>query len=256
MDKLMVGDIVKINPNNVGKDYPLYLEWFRFYGVNEKKFEPNLPSLKKHIDAYDEDYVVRWIAPHLRYDKMLFAIEGIKTGRIFLVDRDVIAGYYHTENSTDCCYDINERLLVQEIIRLNSEIDMLKEEVISLEEKSKEKSKEKDNINVKTNPMPPLENGWFGLCQGYNFNGERTEKQWFVAILKEEGFTLIFEDGGHDDYRNKRDVLFYYNANGVCKDEEGKVLGEIVFLCDAYNFSHAKKIYKGEIKHGEIWRKY
>lgn len=256
MDKLMVGDIIKINPNNVGENYPLYLEWFRFYKVNEEKFEPNLPSLKKHVDVYDEDYIVKWIAPHLRYDKMLCAIEGIDTGRVFLVDRDVIAGYYHTENSIDCCYDINERLLVQEVIRLNSEINTLKEEVISLEEKLKEKSKEKDNTNIEINPMPPLENGWFGLSQGYDFNGERTAKQWFVAILKEKGFTLIYEDGGHDDYRNERDVLFCHDANGVCKDEEGTILGEIVFLCNACNFSHAKKIYKEEIKHGEIWRKY
>lgn len=255
MDKLMVGDIVKINPNNAEKNYFRYLEWFRFYRVNEEKFGSNFPSLKKHIDAHDEDYIVKWIAPHLRYDRMLCAIEGIDTGRVFLVDRDVIAGYYHTENSIDC-YDINERLLVQEIVRLNSEINVLKEEVISLEEKLKEKSKEKDNINVEINPMPPLKNGWFGLSQGYNFDGERTGEQWFVAILKEKGFTLIYEDGGHDDYSNKRDVLFCHDANGVCKDEEGKILGEIVFLCDAYNFSHAKKIYKKEIKHGEIWRKY
>lgn len=255
MDKLMVGDIVKINPNNVEHNYPLYLEWFRFYKVREEKFESNLPSLKAHIDTCDEDYIVKWIAPHLRYDRMLCAIEGIDTGRVFLVDRDVIAGYYHTENSIDC-YDVNERLLVQEVIRLNSEIDTFKEEVISLEEKLKEKSKEKDNTNVEINPMPPLENGWFGLSKGYNFDGECTGKQWFVAILKGERFTLIYEDGGHDDYSNKRDVLLCHDANGVCKDEEGKVLGEIVFLCDAYNFSHAKKIYKEKIKHREIWRKY
>lgn len=252
MDKIMVGDIVKINPDNAGHSYSTYLEWFRLYKVREEKFEPELPTLKEHIDAYDEDYVVKWIAPHLRCDKMLYAIEGVDTRRVFLIDRDVIAGYYHTENSTDCCYDINERLLVQEIIRLNSKIDMLKEEVISL----KEKTKEKDNTDVETNPMPSLKNGWFGLSQGYNFDGECTGKQWFVVILKEDGFSLIYEDGGHDDYNNKRDVLFYYDANGVCKGEEGKVLGEIVFLCDAYNFSHAKKIYKEEIKHGEIWRKY
>jgi len=252
MDKLMVGDIVKVNPNNAGHNYLVYLEWFRFYKVREENFNLNLSSLKEHIDVYDEDYIVRWIAPHLRCDKILCAIEGIDTGRVFLVDRDVIAGYYHTENSTDCCYDINERLLVQEVIHLRSEINTLKEEVISL----KEKLKEKDNTNVETNPMPQLKNGWFGLCQGYNFDGERTAKQWFVAILKEEGFTLFYEGGGHDDYRNKRDISFYYDANGVCKDEEGKVLGEIVFLCDAYNFSHAKEIYKKEIKHGEIWRRY
>lgn len=252
MDKLMVGDIVKVNPNNAMHIYSSYSEWFRFYKVSEEKFKPELSSFKEHIDVYDEDYIIKWIAPHLRHDKMLYAIEGIDTGRVFLVDRDVIAGYYHTENSTDCCYDYNERLLVQEIIRLNSKIDILKEEVISL----KEKTKENDNTDLETNPMPPLKNGWFGLSQGYNFDGECIGRQWFVVILKEEGFALIYEDGGHDDYSNKRDVLFCHNANGVCKDGEGKVLGEIIFLCNAYNFSHAKKIYKGEIKHGEIWRKY
>lgn len=123
----MVGDIVKVNPDNTGHSYSSYLEWFRFYKVREEKYESK-PLLEEHIKDYDEDYIVKWIAPHLRCDKMLCAIEGIETERVFLVDRDVIAGYYHTKNSTDCCYDLNERLLVQEIIRLNSEIYKLKEE--------------------------------------------------------------------------------------------------------------------------------
>ena len=115
---------------------------------------------------YDEDYVVRWIAPHLRSGEMLYAIKGIDTSRVFLVEREAIAGYYHTENSADCCHDFNERLLVREAVCLNSKIDVLREEVISLKEKLKEKEKEeKDNTNVETKPMPRLKNGMFGVTR-------------------------------------------------------------------------------------------
>ena len=154
MDKIMVGDIVKVNPNNAEHSYSLYFEWFTFYKVKEEKYEPSLPPLKDHIDVHDEDYIVKWIAPHLCYDKMLYAIEGIDTGRVFLVERDVIAGYYHTENSTDCCYDVNERLLTQEVFRLNSEIDTLKWEVMSLKEKLGGKLGAEDNTKAESNPMP------------------------------------------------------------------------------------------------------
>ena len=74
MDKIMVGDIVKVNPNNAGNSYPLYFDWFTFYKVREEKYEPDLPRLKEHINVYNEEYIVRWIAPHLRYDEMLYAI--------------------------------------------------------------------------------------------------------------------------------------------------------------------------------------
>lgn len=83
MDKIMVGDIVKVNPNNAGNSYPLYFDWFTFYKVREEKYEPSLPRLKEHINVYNEEYIVKWIAPHLRYDKMLCAIEGIDSGRVF-----------------------------------------------------------------------------------------------------------------------------------------------------------------------------
>lgn len=265
MDKLMVGDIVKVNSNNAGHNYLVYLEWFRFYKVNEENFDPSLPSLREHIDVYDEDYIVKWIAPHLRYDKMLCAIEGIDTGRVFLVDRDVIAGYYHTENSTDCCYDINERLLVQEVIRLNSEIDTLKEEVISLKENLKEKSREKDNINVEINsvPMPPLENGWFGFIRKYDECGnieEEDKDDWFVVIKTEDKCSMIYKSGGEDRFVNEDYAPFCFESDGVALDEDDQVMAMIVYLCKASSFDAAQYMYENNLKtcfidDKEIWRR-
>lgn len=243
MDKIMVGDIVKINSKEIS-EYPTYIDWFNFYHVDSEKFEPKLPSLHEHIDAYDEDYIVKWIAPHLRVDKMLYAIKGIDTGRVFLVGRKAIKGYYHTEKSSDWCYDMNERLLALEVSRLQIENNALREKINKKEMESKSIS------------MPPIENGWFGLSKGYNFDGDCVTEHWFVAILKGEYFDLIYEDGGHDNYSNKKDSLFCHDANGVCKNDEGKILGEIVFLCNAYNFSHAKEIYEQKNNRNEIWRKY
>lgn len=262
MDKIMVGDIVKVNPNNSGNSYSTYFEWFTFYKVKEEKYGPSLPSLEEHINVYNEEYIVRWIAPHLRYDKMLYAIEGIDTGKVFLVERDVIAGYYHTENSTDCCYDVNERLLVQEVSRLNLEINKLKREVISLEEKLKEKSKEKDNTNVETNPMPRLKNGMFGITRYKNITSmgfEGYEYHYFVVIEEQnERFRLIYESGEYDivgkDFDRSSDIGF--NFDGVNSD----MTGEIVCLMDAESFEVAKTYMPNEenllLKSQVIWEKY
>ena len=39
MDKIMVGDIVKVNPDNSENSYSIYFEWFTFYKVKEEKFK-------------------------------------------------------------------------------------------------------------------------------------------------------------------------------------------------------------------------
>lgn len=248
MDKIMVGDIVKINPEQAGKSYSSYEGWFSFYHVKSEKFEPDLPLLSEHINAYNEDYIVKWIAPHLRRDDMLYAIQGVDTERVFLVSRQAIKGYYHTEQSSDCCYDINERLLVQEILRLEDEIDILKQE----RDKKKEIEME---VKPKSIPMPPLENGMFGLQKIYNFSEDCVQEHWFVVVFKDNICHLIHEDGGYSLYENKERVPFYYNTNGICKDEEGEILGEIVYLCNACNFTNAKTIYKELRKYFEIWSK-
>ena len=242
MDKIMIGDIVKINSKEIS-EYPTYIDWFNFYHVDSEKFEPKLPSLHEHIDAYDEDYIVEWVAPHLRVDEILYAIKGIDTGRVFLVGRQTIKGYYHTEKSSDWCYDMNERLLALEVDRLQTENNALREKI------------DKKEVESKSISMPPLENGWFGLSKKYDFDGNCIAEHCFVVILKEKEFVLVYEDGGHDIYRNKKDVLLCYDANGICKADEGEVLGEIVFLCDACNFFHAKRLYEEKNKYNEIWRK-
>ena len=262
MDKIMVGDIVKVNPNNSGNSYSTYFEWFTFYKVKEEKYEPSLPSLEEHINVYNEEYIVRWIAPHLRYDEMLYAIEGIDTGRVFLVERDVIAGYYHTENSTDCCYDVNERLLAQEVSHLNLEINKLKGKVVSLEEKLKEKSKEKDNTNVEINPMPRLKNGMFGITRYKNITQgkfDNYEYHYFVVIEEHnERFRLIYESGGYDivgkDFDCGSDIDL--NFAGVNND----MTGEIICLMNAENFNVAENYMSNEenclLKPKVIWEKY
>lgn len=261
MDKIMVGDIVKVNPNNAGNSYPLYFEWVTFYKVREEKHEHGLPRLKEHINVYNEEYIVRWIAPRLRYDEMLYAIEGIDSGRVFLVERDVIAGYY-TENSTDCCYDVNERLLAQEASRLNSEINTLKGKVASLEEKLKEKSKEKNNTNVEISPMPRLKNGMFGIARYKNITPGRFEgyEPYYFVVIEEQNdrFRLIYENDEYDivekDFDYGSDIDF--NFDGVNED----MTKEIVCLMDAGSFKMAKNYLLNEenclFNPKVIWEKY
>lgn len=193
---------------------------------------------------------------------MLYAIEGIDSGRVFLVDRDVIAGYYHTENSTDCYYDVNERLLAQEVSRLNSEINTLKGKVASLEEKLKEKQKEKDNTNVEISHMPRLKNGMFGVTRYKNITSmgfEGYEYHYFVVIEEQnERFRLIYESGEYDIVGKDFDCGFDigFNFDGVNDD----MTGEIVCLMDVKSFEVAKTYMPNEenllLKSQVIWEKY
>ena len=258
MDKIMVGDIVKVNPNNAGNSYPLYFDWFTFYKVREEKYAHGLPSLEEHINVYNEEYIVRWIAPHLHYDEMLYAIEGIDTGRVFLVERDVIAGYYHTENSTDCCYDVNERLLVQEVSRLNLEINKLKSEVISREEKLTEQN----NTNVEISPMPRLKNGMFGITRCKNITSGRFEsyEYYYFVVIEEQNdrFRLIYENDEYDIV--EKDLDFYFNIDFNFDGVNGDMTREIVCLMDAGSFKMAKNYLLNEencsLKPKVIWEKY
>ena len=264
MDKIMVGDIVKVNPNNAGNSYPLYSDWFTFYKVREEKYEHGFDLFEEHINVYNEEYIVRWIAPHLRYDRMLYAIEGIDSGIVFLVERDVIAGYYHTENSTDCCYDVNERLLAQKVSSLNSEINTLKGKVASLEEKLKEKSKEKNNTNVEISPMPRLKNGMFGITRCKNIASGRFESYEYYYFVVIEGqndrFRLIYENDEYDIVEKDLDLDFYFNMAFNFDGVNGDMTREIVCLMDAGSFKMAKNYLLNEencpLKPKVIWEKY
>lgn len=256
MDKIMVGDIIKIDCNNSKKSYSLFREWFKFYHVREENFEPELPTLEEHINAYDEDYTVRWIAPHLSYDVMLYAIEGIDTGRVFLVEREAIVGYYHTVNSSDCCYDINERLLAREVTRLRIENDILKQE------RDEEKGT-KMEVKPKSVPMPPLENGWFGFIRRYDENGnleKENDNEWFVVIKTKDKCNMIYQGGGVDEFVNGDYAPFCFENDGIVRDEDNIMMAEIVYLCKAISFDVAQYMYRNNCKTylldcEEIWRK-
>lgn len=250
MDKIMIGDIVKVDPNNAQKSYSVYLEWFNFYHVSTDGFELE-PSLMEHLNVYDEDFIVKWIGSHLRCDVMLYAIKGVESGRTFLVERDVIAGYYHTKNSSDCCYDINERLLVQEVIRLRSEIDTLKEKVIERKEAKTEK----------LSSMPPLKNGMFGITRSENItsNGLEGYEYSYFCVIKEqdEKFRLVYDDGMYDIVgRDFCGPDIDFNFSGVNDDETA----EIVCLMNASCFSTAKDYFRNEknllLKPEVIWERY
>ena len=52
-------------------------------------------------DNIDEKYRCIWVAPHPTLGRMLYAIEGLDTKQVFLINKDAILGYYHTFNSLD-----------------------------------------------------------------------------------------------------------------------------------------------------------
>lgn len=250
-NEIMINDIVTINPDYVKYSYSTYTEWFETYDIDSESYS-TAPLLQEHISITDESYRVEWIAPHLSINRILYAIRGVRSNYLFLVEEKAIGTHIHTIQSKVFDPTIIYKKLSKRISELKEDNFELMKDMGKLIE---ENNKLKENSKI-SNPMPPLENGWFGLSRGYSFNGDCIVEHWFVAIFKEEYFDLIYEDGGHDNYNNKKDALFCHDVNGVCKNHEGKILGEIVFLCNAYDFSHAKMIYEEKNKYNEIWRKY
>ena len=257
-NEIMINDIVTINPDYVKYSYSIYTEWFETYDIDSESYS-TAPLLEAHISITDESYRVEWIAPHLSINRILYAIRGVRSNYLFLVEEKVIGTHIHTIQSRVFDPAIIYKKLSKRISALKEDnLKLIRDNLELMEESIKlmeENNKLKENSKV-SNPMPPLENGWFGLSKGYNFDGDCVTEHWFVAILKGEYFDLIYEDGGHDNYSNKKDALFCHDVNGVCKNDEGKILGEIIFLCNAYDFSHAKRIYEQKNNRNEIWRKY
>ena len=99
-DKILVNDIIIIDKEKCGNAYSKLDKWFKLYKISTDNYNKRL---FEHIekDKIDEQYRCIWIAPHPALRRMLYAIEGLDTKQVFLVDRDAILGYYHTYGSHD-----------------------------------------------------------------------------------------------------------------------------------------------------------
>lgn len=162
-DKILIDDIIIINKDRCDNAYSMLDKWFKLYGISTNNYNK---CLTEHIkrDNIDEKYRCIWIAPHPTLGRMLYAIEGLDTKQVFLVNKDAILGYYHTHNSHDSTNAVL-MILASECHRLGLKLGEIKS---SVEEQSVAAT---GNSNV----MPELEDGMYGIivsnycCKNYKF---------------------------------------------------------------------------------------
>lgn len=161
IDKILVNDIIIINKDKRDNSYSMFDEWFKLYGISTNNYNK---CLTEHIerDNIDEKYRCIWIAPHPTLGRMLYAIEGLDTKQVFLINKDAILGYYHTVNSLD---NTNTALmtLASKCYNLELELEEIKSSI-------NEQSAATDNLNI----IPELEDGMYGIivshwCDNKNY---------------------------------------------------------------------------------------
>lgn len=237
MNKILCNDIVSIDINYTYENYSNYTEWLDFYSLSKRNYICAFGGFSDHFknSKTREDFVVEWIAPHLKVDKTLYLIKGRESGYRFIVGREAIKDYYHTHASVD------KSDLVNQIIRdnLNKEIEELNNKNSIIEEDNKiMKEKLRKLQIIKNNPMPLLENGMFGITKGKTDE----DTKFFVVVKKEEMTYLIYQNGGYDKWNenalktNSYDGLF--NRNGIYQDEH--LYFEISCLIKANSFEEAQ----------------
>ncbi len=192
-DKILVNDIIIIDKDKCGNAYSAFYKWFKLYKISTDNYNKRL---FEHIekDKIDEQYRCIWVAPHPLISRiMLYAIEGLDTKQVFLINTDVILGYYHTFNS----FDNTEKalkILSSECYNLDMELRKIKS-VIG----EQSAAAPVDNSNV----MPELEDGMYGIIVSH-WCDNKTYK-FRVAhgcIFMDNGWVYSvddFDNGFHED---------------------------------------------------------
>ena len=159
IDKILVNDTITIDKEKCGNAYTGFNKWFNLYGISTDNYDK---VLSQHIedDNIDERYRCIWMAPHLTTGEMLYAIRGLHTQKVFLINKDAILVYNHT----GCSYDNTNAVLMtlaSECYQLDLKLEKIKSSIME------QSVATTDNLNV----MPELEDGMFGIIKS-NYSGK------------------------------------------------------------------------------------
>ena len=191
IDKILVNDIIIINKDKRDNAYSMFDKWFELYGISTNNYNK---CLTEHIerDNIDEKYRCIWIAPHPTLGRMLYAIEGLDTKQVFLINTDAILGYYHTSDSRDNTNTV--------LMTLASKCYNLDLELRKIKSFIKEQSvAATDNSNV----IPELEDGMYGIIISH-WCDNKSYKFRVVhgCIFMDNGWVYSvddFDNGFHED---------------------------------------------------------
>ena len=225
IDRILVNDIIIIDKNRCGCSYTTLDQWFKSYRLDTDNYGK---SLYEHVkdDKIDEKYRCIWVAPHLRAGKILYAIEGMDTKKVFLVNKNAILSYSHTCGSHD-----NTELALEILSSEYSKLELKLEEIkSSIEEQSGAAA---DN----SNDMPELEIGMFGIAKHL-----KTDKIDAFYVTED---TIIYESGSWDLQKS-------FDKTG--KSGYTQILA--LYNGDANSFTGAKALYYNNPDSSKtIWKK-
>ena len=190
IDKILVNDIIIINKDKRDNAYSMFDKWFKIYGISTNNYNK---CLTEHIerDNIDEKYRCIWIALHPTLGRMLYAIEGLDTKQVFLINKDAILGYYHTFDSYD---NTNTVLMTLASKCYNLDVEL---------RKIKSCINEQSAATDKSNDMPELIDGMYGII--VDNQHEHKNYKFRVAhgcIFMDNGWVYSvddFEDGFYND---------------------------------------------------------
>ena len=195
IDKILVNDIIIINKDKRDNAYSMFDKWFKLYGISTNNYNK---CLTEHIerDNIDEKYRCIWIAPHPTLGRMLYAIQGLDTKQVFLINTDAILGYYHTFNSLDNT-DMVLKILSSECYNLNMELRKIKSVI------NEQSVAATDNLKV----MPELEDGMYGIivdnrCEHKNYKFRVAHG----CIFMDNGWVYSIDDFA-DGFYNDLDIV-------------------------------------------------
>lgn len=186
-DKILVNDIIKVNSTENVDSYSFYDSWFAAYDISTNN-QYGTP-LSKHIRSVDESYECIWAAPNHTTGVQLYAIEGMDSHKIFLVDSNSISTYSHTCHSYDNTEDAL-RLISKQYRKLLVELDEAQKEIDRLTPKIDVPCED----STLKNPMPPLENGMYGIMASNEFDSSYKFLVRNGAIILDDGRVFNIEE--------------------------------------------------------------
>lgn len=184
-DKILVNDIIKIKHSENIDSYSSCDSWFESYGISTDN-QYGTP-LSQHAKSFDESYECIWAAPNHITGVQLYAIEGLYSHKIFLIDSHSINRYYHTCRSYDNTEDAL-RLISKQYRKLLVELDKAHKAIDRLTPKISVPCKD----SMPENSMPALEDGMFGVIE--TDEGECKFRVMKGIIFISNGVSLYVKD--------------------------------------------------------------
>lgn len=189
-DKILVNDIIIISKYKCDNAYSALYKWFKLYKISTDNYNK---CLFEHIekDKIDEKYRCIWVAPHPTSGRMLYAIEGLETKQVFLVNEDAILVYNHT----GCSYDNTNAVLMT----LASECHQLDLKLEKIKSSIMEQSAATDD----SNDIPELEDGMYGIIISHWCDNKSYKfRVAHGCIFMDNGWVYSvddFDNGFHED---------------------------------------------------------